>query len=334
MARMPSSLVHNWRLKLSALGLSIFFWALVQTEPLSQETFSLVPVFIEIEDTAWTTTGAPTPATVELRLGGPAREIIRLAREGTSLRVPVSAVGSRDTTIALDRSWVQLGQRSGVTVESVSPATLRVSFEPAVTKTVPLSLRIQGELPEDLALSSALGMNPATVVIRGPESRLVGLDSISLEPLDLARVVRSDVLTLAVDTSGLSGASVVPSEVLVPVQVEQVVVRSLEGIVVHADVRGPTLELTVDPPTVRLTLTGARTIVTAMDFARLRVFVPPESLVGMVPGENRLVRVEVGGLPSLVTARSSTDVVTVSRVVEQPEEPEPEEPEEEEQDPS
>ena len=29
----PRALIHNWRLKASALGLSIFLWALVQTEP-------------------------------------------------------------------------------------------------------------------------------------------------------------------------------------------------------------------------------------------------------------------------------------------------------------
>lgn len=144
MARLPNSLVRNWRLKVSALGLSVFLWALVQTEPLSQETFSSVSVVVDIADTAWTIAGAPDPPTVELRLGGPAREIIRLAREGTTVVIPVAAVGSRDTIIAVQRDWVQLGQRPGVTVESVSPATVRVSFEQAVTRSLPLALRVRG----------------------------------------------------------------------------------------------------------------------------------------------------------------------------------------------
>ena len=33
MASPSQALVRNWRLKLSALGLSVFLWALVQTEP-------------------------------------------------------------------------------------------------------------------------------------------------------------------------------------------------------------------------------------------------------------------------------------------------------------
>ena len=134
MASPSGALVRNWRLKLSALGLSVFLWALVQTEPTNPETLPSVPVRVQIADTGWTTSGAPTPATVELELAGPAREIIRLAREGASLRIPIEAVGSRDTTVSLRREWVQLGQRSGLTVESVSPASVQLSFEPALTR--------------------------------------------------------------------------------------------------------------------------------------------------------------------------------------------------------
>ena len=53
MAGRSQALVHNWRLKLSAVGLSVFLWALVQTEPTNQETFASVPVLLEIADTSW-----------------------------------------------------------------------------------------------------------------------------------------------------------------------------------------------------------------------------------------------------------------------------------------
>ncbi|MDH3423566.1 MAG: hypothetical protein OEN00_11285, partial [Gemmatimonadota bacterium] len=51
----------------------------------------------------------------------------------------------------------------------------------------------------------------------------------------------------------------------------------------------------------------------------LRVSVPPESLAGMVPGEVRRVRLQVDGVPALVTAYPSTEVVTVRRVADPPE---------------
>lgn len=315
MSTAPGALFHNWRLKLSALGLSIFLWALVQTEPRSEETFASVPVRIEVSDTQWVASGPPTPETVELRLGGPAREIIRLAREGTSLRVPVTAVGSQDSLIALRRDWVELGERAGLVVESVSPSAVAVSFEPAVTRLVPVSMRLQGRVREGLALATPVGVNPQLVRVRGPESRLLGLDSIPLHDFDLGRVTTSGVYTVAVDTSGLAGSSVVPPTATLGVRVEDLVERVLEGVAVHADVSPGEPAVVAEPDSIRLTLSGARTVVTSFDPSLLRVWVPAEYLQGMAPGEERRLRLQVEGVPQLVTAIPGTDYVTVRRAV-------------------
>jgi hypothetical protein len=315
MARAPRLLTENWQLKLAALGLSVFLWALVQTEPLSQETFSSVPVVVAVTDTAWSLSGAPSPDMVELRLGGPAREIIRLAREGTSLRIPVTRVGSRDTAVAVQREWVQLGVRAGVTVESVSPSVINLRFEPAASRTLPLALRTQGALPPDLALSSPVGVSPESVVVRGPQSSLLRLVSVPLEPLDLASIHESGVFTIAVDTAGLGGAIVEPSEAVLGVRVEPLVERVLSRVPVQVDAAAGPPEVIVEPSVIELRLSGARTLVTAMDLTLLQVSVPSESTRGLLPGEVRRVRFEVTGLPPLITAVSSTETVTVRRAV-------------------
>jgi YbbR domain-containing protein len=311
MARAPRLLTDNWQLKLAALGLSIFLWALVQTEPLSQETFSAVPVSVAVEDTTWTLSGAPSPSTVELRLGGPAREIIRLARDGTSLRIPVSVVGSRDTAVTVQREWVQLGRRAGVTVESVSPAVISLHFEPAVAKTVPLVLRTTGGLSEELALSSALVLSPESVTVRGPESAVSRLAALPVEPFDLEQVEESGVFPLRVDTTGLAGAHVDPGEAVVGVRVEPLEERVLSGVRVQADLAPGAPELTVEPRSIQLRLTGARTLVTSMDLSLLRVTLAPESLHDLVPGEIRRVRLQIEGLPPLIRALPSTETVIV-----------------------
>ncbi|MGD2044775.1 MAG: YbbR-like domain-containing protein [Gemmatimonadota bacterium] len=315
MARVPSALLRNWQLKLSALGLSIFLWALVQTEPLSEETFSSVPVVVEVLDTAWSLAADPDPETVELRLGGPAREIIRLVRDGTTVRVPITAVSSRDTVVTLQREWVELGQRAGLTVESLSPPTLTLSFEPAMTKAVPISRRVQGQLPPDLAFSADLRVDPEAAEVRGPESRVAGLDSIPLAPLDLSRIRDSEIVTLAIDTSGLGGASVTPPDAMVGVRVEPRIERTLDNRPVRVNVPEPGIELRVEPASVRVQLSGARSLVTTMDLTLLRVSVPAASLAGMIPGEERRVPIRIDGVPRLVTARSSTDAVTVVRTM-------------------
>jgi YbbR domain-containing protein len=311
------ALVHNWRLKVSALGLALFLWALVQTEPSNRETFSSVPVRVQVTDTQWTASGLPMPSTVEVRLGGPAREIIRLAREGTSIRIPIDAVSSPDTVITLRREWVQLGQASGVSVESVSPATVRLSLERAQTRLLPVSARFVGRIPDHLALASYIDVNPGLARVRGPASRLQGLDSIPLQPFDLSALSRSGAFAVPVDTSELFGATIVPTSATLGIRVEEMIERSLEGIVVQALAEPGEAEVVVEPAAIAVRLAGARTVVTALDPSQLRVWVPPELLQGMAPGEERIVRVQVDGIPPLVTAVPETDRVTVRRAIDQ-----------------
>lgn len=311
------ALSQNWRLKLAALGLSVFLWALVQTEPSNQETFASAPVMVQVSDTGWTTSGAPSPSTVELRLGGPAREIIRLAREGMSIRIPIDVVGSQDTLIVLRREWVELGQRSGLSVESMSPSTIRVSFEEAQTRLVPVASRLVGRVRDHLALAAPVEVSPQIVRVRGPRSRVEALDSLRLEAFDLSDVARSGAFTVSVDTTGLLGASVVPTTATIGVRVEDMIERVLDGITVQAIADPGEDQVVVDPSVIQVRLVGARTLVTSLGPERLRVWVPPEYVQGLAPGEERVVNVRIEGLPALVTAIPGTDRVTVRRAIDQ-----------------
>ena len=313
MASAAGAVLHNWRLKLSALGLAIFLWWLVQTEPRNSETFSSIPILVEVADSAWTLAGPPTPAMAELRLGGPAREIFRLARAGTTLRVPLESVGSPDTLISLRREWVGLGEGTGLTVVSVSPANIRVSLEPAITVTLPLALRVRGEVPSHLALASQLVLSPSSVRIRGPAIRLSGLDSVPLVPFDLQSVEQSGIFNVQIDTTGFVGAMVVPATPTRTVHVEDQVVRTLPALLVRVDAEGVGAELIVDPLAIAVQLTGARTLVSALDPNLVRIWVQPDQLQGMAEGEERQVRVQLEGVPELITAVPEPDVVTVRR---------------------
>ena len=312
MALLPRVVAHNWRLKLSALGLSVFLWALVQTEPRNAETFS-VPVTVEVSDTAWAASGTPEPSTVELRLSGPAREIIRLARQGTQIRVPIRSIGSSDTTVTLRRDWVGLGDGTRLTVESLSPSAVQIAFEPAVSRAVPLAIRTTGELPSHLALATPVGVNTPVVRLRGPASRLEGLDSVRLLPLDLSKVSTSGVFEVPVDTAGLSGVRITPTSATLGLRVEDEVERVLTGIPVIAQSDGAEAALVVSPLAVDVTIRGARTLVTAVDPMDLRAWVAPELVRGMTPGEERRVPVRVEGVPELVIYQLAQESVTVRR---------------------
>jgi YbbR domain-containing protein len=168
-----------------------------------------------------------------------------------------------------------------------------------------------------MALASSIEVTPQLVRVRGPTSRLQGLDSIPLAPFDLSDVTGSGAYTVPIDTSGLLGASVVPQSATLRIRVEDMVERVFDQIEVQAFADPGEPDVVLDPPTIEVRLTGARTIVTALDPASLRVWIPPELLRGMAPGEERVVRVQIEGVPPFVTALPETDRVTVRRAIDQ-----------------
>ena len=304
---------HNGQLKVLALVLSVFLWALVQTEPRNQEPFSAVPIEVVVSDSLWSLSGSSMPATVDLVLAGPAGEIIRLAREGTVLRIPIDAIGSADTLVTLRRDWVDLTGRSGLVVQAVSPSTVRLAFEEAETRLVPAAMRLRGELPAHLALASPIGLRPLMVRVRGPLSSVEDLDSVLLRPLDLSEIEESGVFTVEVDTTGLGGTRVIPRTATLGVRVEEEVERVLEELPIQLRSPDPDAEMVVEPTTVRVTLIGARTLVNRIDPAFLTAWIAPELLMGMEVGEEVRVRLRIEGVPALVTAVPDRSMVTVRR---------------------
>lgn len=316
----PRTLVHNWRLKLSALGLALFLWALVQTEPRNSDTFASVPVRVDVMDTSWTASGPPSPSTVELRVSGPAREIYRLARMGTTVRVPVRNVGSRDTLISLQRDWVALDAGGGLSVESFSPSAVTVALERAVTRVLPVAIETRGSLPNQLAFASPVGVNPPVVRVRGAASRVDALDSVRLRPLDLSEIEASGIFEVPVDTAGHEGIRFLPPVATVGIRVEDEVERVLSVPVIIRAGDGEAA-VVVSPTSVEITLRGARTLVTAVDAADLRAWVAPELVRGMAPDETRRVPVRVEGVPRLVELEVPNDVVTVRRAADRRDNP-------------
>ena len=309
----PRALLHNWRLKLAALGLSVLLWGLVQSEPREAQTVGSVPVVVDVADTAWAVASPARPGEIELRLSGPTGEIIRLSRAGTVLRVPIARVGSRDTLVTLRRDWVVLGEGSGLNVESVYPSAVQISFEPAVTRVVPIALRTTGSLPSRLALASPIGVTPQTVRVRGPTERVETLDSVRLRALPLREIHGSGVVELAMDTVGLAGVHVSPATVTVGIQVEERSERTLSRIEVIAQAGYGRSSLTVSPEAVDVVLIGARTLLASVEPQDVHAWVDPELLRNMAPGEERRVPFRVEGIPPLVTLDLPEEYVVVRR---------------------
>jgi YbbR domain-containing protein len=305
---LPRVVTRNWRLKLASFGLALFLWAVVTVQPRNRQTLTSVPVEVVVRDEGWTLAEPPSPATVDVRLGGSARELLQFPRAQTgSVRVVIDRVTSQDTVIRLRNDWVEL-DGAGLVVENVLPATVRLRFEQTRTTALPLSVRTQNEFPGELALAQPLGLTPPVVRVRGAARMVEDLDSIPLAPLDLATIDESGIYRVAVDTSGLGGLIVEPTMASIAVRLERAVERVVGNVPVVAETpEGSPIRIVVTPATIPVTLRGALTPVNQADVSQLAAIIAAADLSGLSPGEERTVQLRLRGVPPLVRAFSPVD---------------------------
>lgn len=312
MSALPQALTRNWTLKLASFGLAIFLWAVEKAEPVQQEVLSAVPVQVQVADLDWTLAGEPDPAEVQVRFAGPEREVQRLTRESAFVRIALETVENPDTVIQLRRDWVSVVGTPNLRVLELVPGSIHLTFERTAQETVPLSVRARGRLPRGIALAAPVGVSPAVVRVRGPARLVNELDSIPLLPLDLSEVSASGLVEVMVDTAGLSELTLTPTRAQLAFRVEVAAERLLPG--VSVEIEGPAAAvLGVEPPTLPVTVRGARGRLDAAALDSVRVLVPAEFVQDVEPGESRRVPVRVVGLPSLLNAEVAVDSVTVRR---------------------
>lgn len=308
----PRFITHNASLKLLALLGAIFLWAIAPSSPDGSETVADIPVRVQVDDPAWLVAGPPEPSRVTIRVSGPTREIIRLAREGTSVRVEVEEVTSPDSLVRLRRDWVVLSGSPAVIVEELVPAEVRVRFEESESATLPVTVRTRGRLPDGVALAFPLGTTPGVARVSGPARLIRDLESLPTTPVDLGSVSESEQRRLSLDLAGLDEALVTPGAVSVGIRVAPEVQRRLPAMPVGVE-DPPDFEVLLDPEEVEVVLRGAAARLDAAGVEGLRMRVDGERLQGMAPGETRRVPVTAEGVPDLLSAVAAPDSILVIR---------------------
>jgi hypothetical protein len=312
---LPRVVSRNWRLKLAALALSVFLWAVVTVQPTNRSVLNSVPVQVDVIDADWAVDGLPSPPTVTVQLSGSVRELLTRGGDAAVVRVPIDRVSGRDTLVRLRPDWVVLSGSSGLIVESITPPTVAIRLEPTVSVALPLSLGTVNDLPPELALAQPLSLNPPVVRVHGPERVVKALDSVALGPLDLASVSTSGLYQVPVDTTGLSNITFDPSTAQVAIRLEPAVEREIAGVpvVVELPEGVDSTNVVVDPPTIQVRLHGVEMLVSQASAVGLAAVVPADFVAGLPAGATWTVPIRLRGVPGLVRAFSAVDSVTVFR---------------------
>ena len=182
-------------LKIMSVVLASLLWLLVSGEQTVERAlrvpleFTNLPSHLEL-------VGEP-PAVVDVRVRGSSGTLSRVAAGELSAVLDVRAARTGDRLFHLTTEDVRAP--FGVEVVQVTPASVSLTFEESVSKSVGVTVRIEGEPAAGFAVGG-VSVDPATVAIVGPASALNNLTEAITEPVSVAGAAHSvtDTVTIGV----------------------------------------------------------------------------------------------------------------------------------------
>lgn len=175
--------LEDWGTKLIALGISIALWLGV--------TGLRAPTTVRLKNVSLNARASNdmeiinTPVQeVDIVITGDKRQVDRVNPRDLIVSLDLTDVKSGDRVIQLTPETVRLELPPGVKLEEIQPNKIAVRLERVEEREVEVKPDIEGNLPEGQEVY-AITVNPAKVRVRGAESFIRSLDSISTEPISL-----------------------------------------------------------------------------------------------------------------------------------------------------
>jgi YbbR domain-containing protein len=217
--RIVRALSDNWALKLAALALAILLWMAVRADDPEAATFRNVPVNVDLRDPGWRLVEVE-PEAVHVTVLGPTSELLTLASDPPRIVLPVERVADSVETQVVPVQWVQLPRPiTRARVVGLRPDTIRLRYERLATRSLPVRVRLEGQVEEGYELVGPIATNPSTVEVRGPARLVTAMDSVPLMPVDLSGLRSTTNVPARVDSVALGPIRASPPEVNVVLRV-------------------------------------------------------------------------------------------------------------------
>lgn len=223
--------IEDWSLKLLSLAIALVLWLLVtgQNQPVTahvnvQLNF-IRPSSLEISN--------DPPRSVDVMLTGSRNKLDDLTTLDLVATVDISDQRAGERVLRLaDKAQIALPQ--GVKVDGYQPSAIPVRLEPIIDRQVPIEPKLEGKVADGYEVYS-VRPNKGSVMLHGPESRVLGLPKVSTESIFLGGHKESFTATnVAIDVPDPKVDSVDPV-VNVEIEIgERRVERSVSGIAVTA----------------------------------------------------------------------------------------------------
>jgi YbbR domain-containing protein len=173
--------LRDWGTKLIALAISIALWFGVSGKTVSRRIqnvqLNLLPANeMQIRN--------EPPNEIEITVTGDKQKIDRLTKDDLIVSVDLSETLSGDRILELSPETVNLELPSGIRLAEIQPNKIAVVLEKVVEREIDVKPVFEGSLADGFEIYQKI-VTPSKVRLRGPESMIKSLDSISTERIDI-----------------------------------------------------------------------------------------------------------------------------------------------------
>lgn len=180
--------MEDWGTKLVALAVAFGLWLGISGLRTNISfTLKPVPLIIQLPNDMEITSNNTTQE-ISVLVSGDKRQIEQLIAQVNArdlvASIDLSEIKSGDSVLQLSPDTINIVLPNGVKFVKVEPSKIAIKVEKVVEKEVPIKAETEGNLPEGFEL---LGTNilPAKVRVRGAESFVKSLDSVSTEKISI-----------------------------------------------------------------------------------------------------------------------------------------------------
>jgi YbbR domain-containing protein len=193
-----SLFVRDWQLKLVSLGLALGVWLLLvpAEKKFSEKSLTIpletrnVPAGLEIVE---------RPAgTIDITLRAPNRLLDEIGPSGLVARIDLDRATVLQQEYPLNTSMIAVPP--GAEVVKISPGKVTIKLERTAEATIDLHPTVRGRAAPGFRIART-EIDPASIVVRGPESRVLSKEAATTAP---------------VDVSGLSVSTVFEADIILP----------------------------------------------------------------------------------------------------------------------
>lgn len=183
-------ILKNLPFKIVSLAIAILLWWAVGRDTPIEIPMTIPLEFQNAPDKLEVNSNYPFEARVTLR--GPERLMQEISPSEVHAILNLQGATAGERTFDLTRGEIRVPR--DVRVIQVVPSQFHISFDPTVTRTIPVQPRVIGTLLSGYEIAS-VKTDPGQVTITGPERRVNAIQNAQTDPVDATGVVGQATFT-------------------------------------------------------------------------------------------------------------------------------------------